>query len=451
MINKIKIFFKNFFTQGHNRTILFKKNIVYSLLTTGSLMVVNLLLVPVTMRYVNTFNYGIWLTFNSLMLWVERFDLGLSNGLKNKLAESNAIGNMKDGKIYVSTTYALLVIIAFIAFVLFLFINNLINWQNLLKTRDLSGISLKMLTAFLFLFYFVQLVVQTINMVLTANHEPAKVTGITLVSSSLCLILILPLSNTSTGSLLELVLILAGIPLLVLILANFWFFNRKYVSVAPKLNFVNFKYARELFNISWLFFIIQLGHLVIYNTHNLIIAKLFGPVEVTQFHVANKYFTIIILVFSVVVAPLWSAFTDAYAKQDLLWIKSVYRKMKMLWGLCVLICTLMLVVSPFMYALWVGDKVKISFYLSMAMVFYTIAYMWHLLHIYLLNGIGKLKLQMYVTLASALVTIPLALVLGKQLGLVGITLAYGSVFLFMGLLLSLQCSRILNLNFFKMN
>ena len=104
----------------------------------------------------------------------------------------------------------------------------------------------------------------------------------------------------------------------------------------------------------------------------------------------------------------------------------------------------LLLISPFVFQLWLGDSVKIPFTLSVAMTIYVIAYSWHTIHVFLLNGIGKVRLQLYLIVISAIVNIPLAIFFGKKIGLAGITFSNAILLIIMGIIFSIQCKKILN-------
>ena len=101
-----KIIFK-----GSSRSVAVKKNIIGSFLVKGVSIIVSLLLVPLTLGYVSSEIYGIWLTISSIMVWLGFFDVGFTLGLKNKLAEAIALKDWKRGKALVSTTYFMMVLI----------------------------------------------------------------------------------------------------------------------------------------------------------------------------------------------------------------------------------------------------------------------------------------------------------------------------------------------------
>src|ERR1035437_10668458 len=88
LMSRLPEFIKIFFTEGNQRSIKAKKNILVISIIKGCSIAVSLLLVPITIHYVNPTRYGIWLTLSSIVGWFSFFDVGLGNGLRNKFAEA---------------------------------------------------------------------------------------------------------------------------------------------------------------------------------------------------------------------------------------------------------------------------------------------------------------------------------------------------------------------------
>ena len=431
-------------TKGHERSVKAKKNILASFIIKGLGIAISLVLVPLTINYINPSRYGIWLTLTSIVGWFRFFDIGFGNGLRNKFAEAQAKGEYELAKIYVSTTYAVLSIIIAVVLVLFLCINPFINWPGILNTtQDMAG-ELSILVIIVFVFFCLRFVFQLINTVLMANQEPAKASFFDFLGSLFSLLIIFILTKTTAGNLVLLGTVFSLTPVLVLIASSLWFYNHAYKKFAPSIKFVKFSYARNLMSLGIKFFIIQIAALILFNTNNIIVTQLFGPAEVTTFNVSFKLFSIITMIFSIIAAPLWSAFTDAYAKDEFDWIRSTLLKMKKVWGLLIITTVILLSFSPWIYKIWVGDSVTVPFALSAAMSSYVIVYIWQTIHVFFLNGIGKIKLQLYLVIFSGLINIPLAIILGKKIGLVGITLTSTLLFIFMGIFFSIQTKKILN-------
>ena len=92
-----------------------------------------MLLIPLTLHYLNPTKYGIWITLFSIISWFTFFDIGLGNGLRNKFAEAIAKGEKEKAQIYVSTTYGILSIIVLILFIVFFIANYFVDWTVILN------------------------------------------------------------------------------------------------------------------------------------------------------------------------------------------------------------------------------------------------------------------------------------------------------------------------------
>jgi O-antigen/teichoic acid export membrane protein len=68
-----------YINKGQSRSIDAKKNIVTSFVIKGINVLINLALVPLTIKYVNSTQYGIWLTLSSIITWFSFFDIGFGN------------------------------------------------------------------------------------------------------------------------------------------------------------------------------------------------------------------------------------------------------------------------------------------------------------------------------------------------------------------------------------
>jgi len=431
-------------TKGHARSVKAKKNILASFIIKGLSIAISLVLVPLTMNYVNPTRYGVWLTLSSMVSWFSFFDIGFGNGLRNKFTEALAMGKDELARIYVSTTYAILSIIIGVVLILFLLVNPMLNWSKILNTTPEMAGELGVLATIVFVFFCLRFIFQLLTTVLTANQEPAKASLFDFLGSLLSLLIIFILTKTTSGNLIYLGATLSLTPVLVLIASSIWFYNHTYKKYAPSFKFIKFSYARNLMSLGIKFFIIQIAALVLFNTNNIIVTQLFGPEEVSTFNVSFKLFSVITMIFSIIAGPLWSAFTDAYAKEEFAWIKTTLSKMKKVWGLLIIFTILVLLLSPWIYKVWIKDLVTVPFALSAAMSSYVIVYIWQTIHVFFLNGIGKIKLQLYLVIFSGLINIPLAVFLGKKLGLVGITLTSTLLFIFMGTIFSIQTRKILN-------
>ncbi|MGC4034412.1 MAG: MATE family efflux transporter [Chitinophagaceae bacterium] len=433
-----------FVSKGHPRSVKTKKNILASLVIKGISIAIGLAFVPLTINYVNSTRYGIWLVLSSIIAWFGYFDIGFGNGLKNKFAESIAKKDYETARIYLSTTYAILTGLAVVATIIFLCVNPFINWARVLNAPPEMGAELRRLSLIIFIFFWLQFVFQLITTILAANQDSAKAAFFNLLGNILALIIIFILTKTTEGNLIYLGCVLSITPVIVMIGSSLWFYNREYKIYSPSFKHINFSYTKSLMGLGVTFFVIQICALVLFQTDNIVITQLFSPEEVTVFNIAYKLFSVITIAFSIVITPLWSAFTEAYTNQDFGWIRTTLSKLRKFWVVLVLITTAMLIASPLLFKLWMGDKVKIPFSLSLALSFYIIVFSWQTIHVYFLNGIGKIRLQLYLVIISGLINIPIAIYLGKAIGLAGVTLSNAVLFVVMGIIFSIQVEKLIN-------
>lgn len=413
----------NFFTKGHERTIKAKKNITAAFIIKGGSIIISLFLVPITIHYVSPSQYGIWITLSSIIGWFGFFDIGFGNGLRNKFAESVAKGEHELARIYISTTYAILSIIIVIVLLLFLLINPFLNWSKILNTSPNMSGELSTLALIVFVFFCLQFILQLITTVLTANQQPAKASLFNFFGSLLSALIILILTKTTAGNLIYLGIVYSSTPIIILTSSSIWFYSNKYKKYAPSFKYINFGYAKDLMTLGIKFFFLQIAGIVLYQTSNIIIAQLFGSAEVTPYNIAYKYFSVIPMVMGIIMTPYWSAYTEAWIKKDINWIKNSLKRLKFLWILLTIITLIMLFFSNFIYKLWVGKEIIVPFSISFALALYVIMNAWTGIFSLFLNGSGKIKMQLYASMFGMILNIPLAIYLGKKFGIAGVILS----------------------------
>ena len=406
-----------FFTSGHERSLKAKKNIAASFVIKGLSLLISLLLVPLTLNYLNPTKYGIWITLYSIVSWFSFFDIGLGNGLRNKLAESIAKGEKNQAKIYVSTTYAILSIITFGLFIIFIIVNYLIDWSVILNAPAELKTELSYLALIVFGFFCLKFVLQLIGTIVTADQKPALNNLFNFLSNLISLFIIFILTKTSSGSLIYLGTAITASPVIIFFAASLILYHSGYKEYIPAIRSINFRYAKNLMGLGFKFFVIQLAAVILFTTDNIIISQLFNPSEVTPYNISYKYFSIVTTFFMIILSPFWSAYTDAYAKKDFIWIKNIIKSSLKIWYIILFIIVIMLALSNWIYEFWIGNVIQISFSLSLTMAVYIIAYTFNAIFVVFINGTGKLQLQLYSSIASIILNIPLSIILAKTFGI----------------------------------
>lgn len=405
-------FITNFFIRGQTRSVKAKKNILALFIIKGLSLATSLILVPLTINYVNSSQYGIWLTISSIIGWFSFFDIGLTHGLRNKFAEAKAKGDDLAAQIYVSTTYAILALVFFGIWILFLFVNPYLSWTKILNLSPSIEPELSLLVVIVVTYFCLSFVLKIISAIVIADQEPAKAALIDAVPQVISLGMIYVLLRTTHGSLVYLGIALCLSPILTLVAANVILFNRKYKQYKPRFSSVNFSYARGLFSLGLTFFVIQFAAVVQFETANILIARNFGTDEVTSFNIVHKYFSMVSMLFIIFLTPFWSASTEAYFKDDLQWIKNGMRKYNYLNILVFGASVFMLAFSDIFYELWLGKgKVQIGFALSLWGFIFFNTHIFGLKYVIFLNGISALRIQFLMSLFSPIIYLGTAFLL----------------------------------------
>jgi O-antigen/teichoic acid export membrane protein len=407
-------FYLDKITKGHERSVKAKKNILASIIIKGLSIAISLVLVPLTINFINPSRYGIWLTLSSIVGWLSFFDIGLTQGLRNKFAEAKAKNDDSIAQVYVSTTYAVLGIIFFSIWVLFLIVNPFLNWSSILNVSENMRAEVSFLAVIVFTYFCISFVIKIVTTILIADQQPAKSSLIDLLGQIFSLIFILILVKTTQGSLIKLGIALCVSPLVVLIGANIFLFKGIYRKYKPEISKVKFVYAKGLFNLGLIFFLIQFAGIIQYQTANIIIARNFGTSEVTSYNIVYKYFGVLNMIFSIFIVPFWSASTEAYKKNDIQWIKNGIKKYNQLNLLLLVVGLLMLIFSQPVYTLWLGKgKVDIPFSLSLwGFLFFNVT-IFGGKYVNFLNGISALRIQFLSSLISPFLYFAIAILLIK--------------------------------------
>ncbi|MDN3607575.1 lipopolysaccharide biosynthesis protein [Kaistella yonginensis] len=433
IIDKFSIIkkFKKYLVRDNELSQTILKNVLMSFGVRVGSIVVGLLLVPITLGYVSPAEYGIWLTVSSIVSWLSFFDIGLANGLRNRLSESNANKNVNESRKYVSTTYAAIGAISIFILLLFFISNHFFDWQLILNVYNINNKTLQLLFLVVVTSFCIQLTIGVINSILLALHKAALSGFMIFLGQAGVLVGVYLLKLFCQPNLLYLFIVLTSIPIIIITIASIILFRTDLQYVKPSVKYVSRKHLKSIFNLGGAFFIVQLGALVLFQTDNFVISKVLGPEAVAEFNIAYKLFSLTTMVSFIILTPYWSAYSDAWARKDFIWMRKNLQIIRKIW-LILSFCNIALyLLAPFLYKIWIGDTIIISSKVSFAMMIYSIVITFQASHNYIINGLGKIKLQMYLMIFAAILNIPFSFYLGGIYGIPGVI--YANVF-FMGIL-----------------
>jgi O-antigen/teichoic acid export membrane protein len=420
LISRIKL------NKTESLSAIVRKNSFYSLI----LKVLSILLSFWSIRVAFEFTgsqqiYGLWLTILSVVSWLGLLNGGLGNGLRNKLSQAIATNNIQNAKIYVSTSYVFITVIAITCCIIFTVVTLFVDWRYAFNATYISKTEFLLLFLVIVISYFFQLILSTLNAVCFANNQSTLPSLFIFLSNLLYVICLYILKLFNIKGLLILGFVYCLTILVVLLFANLFLFSRKYEEIKPEVSYFNKLYIKELIGNGVKFFLLEISAVIIFTTDSMVITHVVGSEEVTIYQLVMKLFSVFTIVSSTVMVPLWSAYTHAYSKGDIKWIKLTMKKM--------LTFSIPLILGILIYSLlvnsllkiWIGNNIAASYFLVLTIAMYIIISIWSNFFAYFLNGINKINGQLLMVGIGAILNIPLSIYMAKEmeLGTIGVVLA----------------------------
>lgn len=434
---------RSLFAGGESRTQKLKSNIIMSILLKGVSVLVTFLLVPATIDYVDSEVYGIWLTLSAILMMFQILDIGIASGLKNKLTEALAAGDMKVARSLVSTSYVSMAAIFTPIVIIIYALVPYVSWSSLLNIDVSYEATIVQTTRILAVLLFVQMIANIIVSVLAAYQRVALSLSFLVIGNILAYILILILARTVPASLPLLAIVLGGSPILVTIIGTVILFHGSCREVSPTLASVEMWRTKGLLSLGAKFFIINIQAVVVYQSSNFLISHVSSPEMVTAYNIAYRYLSLALVVYTNITASLWTAYTDAYARGDRPWMIDMRRKMNRLLVLCIILCIVFAAIAPAVYSVWIQGKAEVPAAMTWWVTAYVSTFCFMTLNGTFLIGTGKVLLETIVVAVGAVIYIPVSLLAAKWLEQYGILAALVAINLIYGIIFSSQTTKLL--------
>lgn len=423
-------------------------NIINNILGSGGLKIINILstliVVPMTINYINGERYGLWLTMSSIVAWMSYFDFGFGHGFRNRFAEALAKDDTCLCRKLVSTTYVSLIAIFGSILIILLAINVWLDWTAILNVNKAFRNELSIVFMLMAFALCSNCVVNNFNMLLTACQRTAVASVVQTCSQLSGLIGVLFVTKFINPGLISLTIAYTIIPSLILLVISLYSFTfTSYKVYAPSIRYFSKELIHDIVGLGAKFFVIMLATLVIFQCINLIVSRVLGPLEVTRYNIVYKYFNIANMFSVIVLVPFWSAFTEAYVKKDFVWMRDMLRKLELFGLLLAIGVVIMIFMAQTVLKIWIGNTVTVPFSTVILVGIYVMILNTGGIYMYLINGIGKISLQMYLYIGFAIMSLPSMLILGDLLGLKGIMAVPILVYLIQTIISRIQLKRII--------
>lgn len=379
------------------------------------------------MGYIDNTGLGIWFTLISIASWFTLLDVGISNGLRNKLSSLIVSNKIKLARVYISSTYYYFLLIITIA----IFLGGVLVFHidfyavfnvgpEIVSDLNLS-VFLVFLTVLLNLFFTIN------NSLANAQHDSSFVNYRLFIYSVAMISSIFVMSSFGNGSLLDLALVYFFVNCFtnVSTTAQLYIKNAEFL---PTYKLVSFKYFKSNIKKSLDFFVINISSVAMFSTDTFLITHFLGPENVVAYTMTMKVMVLFLTLLWLYTGTLWSAYTDSYIRKDFTWIRKTLKRTIIISFFLIVVMAIVAYNFDVILQLWVKTDMHYDASLVFCIFLVVSLRIWNGNFSTLLNGIGKTLVQKRSGIISALVNVPLSIFLMRDMGMGPEGVALGTAF-----------------------
>jgi O-antigen/teichoic acid export membrane protein len=402
----------------------------YKVLLTGALSLVakgggaiaNIVSLPLLAKYLGQERFGVWLVASSFLAWSSIADLGLANTLKNNLAEADGQSDVQRAIRAITSTIFAICGLTVILLAVLLVANPFIPWMRIFNVQQ----GFAEISAFGFvcsLLFVARIPLAIPNQVYSGYQEGYYYQVISGVTNLLALVM-LGFVTQLGGDLSALAWAFFGTLMAADVLAGFHLFGRHRPELFPDWENFDLGTALKIMRSGLQIWVAQISSIAVFQTDLIIVAQLFGAPEVAIYGVVLRLFTMTSFLQGAFLSPLWPAYTEAAARGDRAWIMTTFRRSIVIsLAMSMTVGGILVFAVPYLVKIWVNPYAQVDPLLLGGMLSTVVLMAVGTAISILANGLGEMKFQAMVAPIFALFNLGLSILLGKWLGVAGVTIA----------------------------
>ena len=383
-------------------------------------VVATLITIPLTLHYLGDERFGLWMAMSSFIAMLSFVDLGIGNGLLSAVSSASGKDNYHALRKYISSASVVLCLIAALILLTFGLFYHQIAWSSLfhlttplaIEEAGPAAIVIVILFALNIPIGIVQRVQMGMQMSFISNAWQ-------IISSIFTVVAVLLVVHLEAG-LPFLVLAQAGAPVAIGVLNGAIFFGGRFKNLAPKLADANIRSGLSIIKVGFLFLILQIVAALMYSSDSFIIARVLGAEEVPIFTVADKIFSLVTIVISTSLTPLWPAYSEAIARGDADWSIQIFKK-SILYSIVIssILALFLILFSQKIINYWLGQSMVIPLGLIVGMGIWKVVESIGNAFAMFLNGASIIGIQVKIAVITVTLTIILKFQFVESFGISG--------------------------------
>ena len=375
------------------------KNVFGAFAVKGGALIISLLSTPLFIRFFNEDKaiLGVWYTLLSVLTWFMTFDLGIGNGIRNRLVNAFAIKDDTEAKKIVSSgifsNLIITVVLTGIGFALLSLLN--LNEALNISASTISPNALRSSAFVVFVAIMLRFLLTVISSVFYAIQKSFINNILSLCSSILQLLFLLIFNfDSPEKALLYLAisyLVTSNLPVIV---AGIAVFSSKLKKCCPSIKYIDKAHIQGVVGVGSIFFVCQVMYMLMMNTNEAIISNLFSPTYTSDYTFYFKITSLISTVLTLAMTPIWSVVTKALVEKNYVWIKKLYRVLKLIGLGAVLLEFLLVPILQNIMDIWLGENsITVNYPTAIAFACFGSVFIYTGILSTIVCGMTRMKLQ----------------------------------------------------------
>ncbi len=377
--------------------------------------------VPLTLNYLGTERYGLWITISSTIAMLAFADLGLGNGLINAIAEVHGRDDRTAARAYVSSAFFMLTVIAALLLAAFALVYPSVPWERVFNVKSAVTVQEAGPAVAVFMLCFALNLPLGIVQRVQMGYQEVYANALWQALGNL-----LGLAGVVLGIHLQvglpwLVLAMAGAPVFAALLNSIALFAVQRPWLGPQFRRVSRASMRAISKIGLLFFVLQIAVALAYQSGSIVVAQILGADQVPQYAVPMRLFYFVPTILSFILMPLWPAYRESISRGDVAWVRKTWKRSLMLsLSLNIPSAVVLMLFGSQIIHMWVGPAVTPSLLLLLGLGVWLGINSFDGSFAMLFNGASAVRFQAVCALLMTIANLAISIVLTREIGVAGV-------------------------------